>query len=584
MLLPTRLIPTSAAPALLLERGLWAAVVIAAAVAMSPNVADPDLWGHVQYGRDLIQHGLPTFTTYSYVATNQPWINHENLSELILAILADTIGPIGLLVAKFALAVTILRVIGRRCRQLKCGMLACTAVLLLTAYGLGHYWSLRPQLFSFTAYAGMLALLDWCFEGWEGKWQLTWPRKFAAGSNEIHYQGSRMRWLWLMPPLMAAWTNAHGGFVAGWCVFTAYCAIRSVELCSQRGYQALGLMRRFMLMSFASLAATFVNPYGFRFHAWLFEDLRVPRPEITEWLPPNLFETQSLPLVLLVATFVMCLAFSRLSWDLTHLVILVLTLGQSLAHQRHIPFFALSMAFFIPGHVQSVFSRFGLGSQFEVATLHSKRMRMALAAGSVMVFMALGFKLFDRLADLKVERDSYPLSAVEFIAQHRMQGRIVCSFNWAQYLLFAQGARTEADEGLRVHVDGRCRTAFSQAQLDEHFDFLFGQQTASERYRDPTGTFEPMRALEHRRPNLVLIDRGQPHSVETMQRQSARWTLLYQDSLAQLWGRRERYDDPQSPEYIAPTERKLSDDPQQGYVTWPAVPQVSSHDNTDAAT
>ena len=62
-------------------------------------------------------------------------------------------------------------------------------------------------------------------------------------------------------------------------------------------------------------------------------------------------------LLLLVAMFVVTLAASRRSWDATHLVILVATLWQSLAHQRHIPFFALSVAFFLPRHVEDVVAR-----------------------------------------------------------------------------------------------------------------------------------------------------------------------------------------------------------------------------------
>jgi len=48
-----------------LDRGIVVAVILASAVALSLNVADPDLWGHVQYGRDALHHGLSATTTYS---------------------------------------------------------------------------------------------------------------------------------------------------------------------------------------------------------------------------------------------------------------------------------------------------------------------------------------------------------------------------------------------------------------------------------------------------------------------------------------------------------------------------------------
>ena len=40
-----------------LERAAILIVVLAGALAMSPSVADPDLWGHVQFGRDVLNEG-----------------------------------------------------------------------------------------------------------------------------------------------------------------------------------------------------------------------------------------------------------------------------------------------------------------------------------------------------------------------------------------------------------------------------------------------------------------------------------------------------------------------------------------------
>ena len=71
--------------------------MLACGVALSLNVADPDLWGHVQYGRDALAHGLPATTTYSYIAEGYPWINHEIVAEYALAIGADWLGGPGLL-------------------------------------------------------------------------------------------------------------------------------------------------------------------------------------------------------------------------------------------------------------------------------------------------------------------------------------------------------------------------------------------------------------------------------------------------------------------------------------------------------
>ncbi len=42
------------------------------------------------------------------------------------------------------------------------------------------------------------------------------------------------------------------------------------------------------------------------------------------------------------------------------------------------------------------------------------------------------------------------------------------------------------------------------------------------------------------------------------------WVLLYQDQIAQLWGRATRYDDPSSPNYLPPERRRITEEPQLG--------------------
>src|SRR5262245_12116943 len=156
-----------------LDRGIVVAVVLAAGVALSLNVADPDLWGHVQYGRDALRHGLSSTTTYSYVAEGYRWINHEILSEYVLAIINDVFGGAGLLLEKCLLGVAIITTMLWRARRQGAGLIAACSLPLVVAMTLGNHWSLRPQIASYVCFTLLLALLSYCFEGWEGRCQLA---------------------------------------------------------------------------------------------------------------------------------------------------------------------------------------------------------------------------------------------------------------------------------------------------------------------------------------------------------------------------------------------------------------------------
>jgi hypothetical protein len=184
-----------------------------------------------------------------------------------------------------------------------------------------------------------------------------------------------------------------------------------------------------------------------------------------------------------------------------------------------------------------------------------------------------GFQLVNRLTSLRVKRDKYPVAALDYMARRNLNGKLVCTFNWAQYALAALGQRGD-QPGIEVQIDGRCRTSYSQEMLDMHFDFVLGDVGPDIRYRDPqSGPFNPTRVLNVNRPDLVLISRRQQPSVEVMQSQ-AEWVLLYQDSLAQLWGRASKYDDPSSSHYLSSSKREIGDWRQQGWTRWPALPAL----------
>lgn len=552
------------------------ATLATCAVALSASMADPDLWGHVQYGRDALRDGLPVTTTHSYTAINYPWINHENLAELLLALGADHLGPVGMLVGKCLLGIGVMLLILWNGKRQGASVPSRCLVAMLVAVNLSYFWSLRPQLLSFVWYALMLALLSWCFSGWQGVCRIPWFQRFepaTAHRPPLRFAERRLMFLWLGPVILLLWTNSHGGFVAGVCIWVAYLGCRSVEAWFAEAPGRGRWIARFAALALAAGAVTLINPYGSEFHRWLWADLLPPRPEILEWRAPQMGSLVMLPFWLIVVTWVGALLLSPRSRDVTHLAILSLTVWQSFLHQRHIPFFAIAFGFWMIPHVDGVLQRFRVFTSDSASTeTWGRGARWAAVALSIAAFGLLGGKLYQRLSRLTVDQSEYPVSALEFIADRGLGGRMVVTFNWAQYVIDALGAERLGQEGIRVGFDGRYRTCYSQAVADMHFDFMYGE--LEPRYRCPNSPpLDDQRVLDHGKPNLVLIDRYQPHSVNVMFRNRDQWTLLYQDSLAQLWGRASLYDDPERPTYLPPNIRNISETPQVGKVSWPAIPE-----------
>jgi hypothetical protein len=157
---------------------------------------------------------------------------------------------------------------------------------------------------------------------------------------------------------------------------------------------------------------------------------------------------------------------------------------------------------------------------------------------------------------------------------------MVVAFNWAQYALAGLANEHRDAPRTRVAFDGRFTTCYPESVLDTHFDFILGMIDGQRSRSKSSPPFDPARALTDGQPDLVLIDRKQPHSCQVMRQHADQWTLLYQDRISEVWGRTSSYGDPRSPTYIAPDERwtELTDnsqqqfDPTAGSEPWPAFP------------
>ena len=63
-----------------------------------------------------------------------------------------------------------------------------------------------------------------------------------------------------------------------------------------------------------------------------------------------------------------------------------------------------------------------------------------------------------------------------------------------------------------------------------------------------------------------------------------RWTLLYQDAVAQVWGVKSVFDEPSSDRYLDPAKRFITDVKRPLAVQWPAMPLKPATDVAQADT
>ncbi|MDA1230957.1 MAG: hypothetical protein O2856_09300 [Planctomycetota bacterium] len=555
--------------------------------AMTTNCADPDLWGHVQYGREVLRDGvLPHTSTWTFAAEGAQWVNHENIAELLLAWTVNTFGTPGLPATKLALAVVILGLMMSSARRAECGWLSIAVTVLVVANCLQFHWHFRPQILSYVSLAAMLAI-------WQRAFYCPDASYIAAEISTLQRQ---MRTLWLMPPLLCFWANSHGGFAAGVAVLIAYHGLVSLQLLLAFGRKGVPLVILLVTVTVTSVAATLVNPYGLTLWEFMLAALRLPRPEISDWGPLALLSLESLRFWMLMSVTVGGFAFAlrqhwrmiRTSQFLSQAIIVLLLLWQGVSHCRHLSILAIVCGFFasLPLHKLINFSHAGFRRRVSELTDNDGRdaTRPEISPLASVALMAICLfnlaRLAPQLTQVSVDRSEFPVAAMQFMRDRNLCGKVVVTFNWAQYAIGCFAEEHDPAQQSRVAVDGRFETCYPREITDIYFDFWLGTDDPNLRYRSPrTAAFDPARALEFHTPDLVLLAREQAPSVREMQRHTDEWELLYQDSLAQLWGRRSVYDSPESPQHLDVSLRHITDDPQTGSVSWPAVPvrRVDQH-------
>ncbi|QDU91369.1 hypothetical protein Pla175_47910 [Pirellulimonas nuda] len=529
-------------------------IALAAAFAFSMNLVDPDLWGHVQYGEDLLADGaLPATATHTFTAPDHPWINHENLAEVAFAAGFRTLGVPGMLVVKCLWGLAIIGLMLLAARRLGVAPITAWGVALLVAIALGAFFPMRPQLLSFMCCAVCLYLLE-----------LGFKRPDAE-------PGDTVRWapLAVLPVVMVVWTNSHGGFVAGLGIVMAYLMGRALEAIVRGRPLAWRTALGLGAVAAATAASTLANPYGYGLHQWIRRSLGSPRPEISEWASTKLTDPVFVPMLLLFGATLLCVAFTRRRRDWVELAILALVAWQAVTHVRHISFLAILCGFWLPVHLQSIINHVRSSAASTLPDVRLAPWIKWTAASALWGALALqSYALGNRLVDLPVYRHMYPVDAVQFMSERGVSGRLVVAFNWAQYAL---AALPECP----VAFDGRFRTCYPQEVVDMHFDFLIGEH-GGQRFRSPkSGPIDGARVLAFAEPELVLVGRESEEAVKNLEAAAAGtpgWTLLYQDRLAQVWGRSDLYNDPASPRYLPVDQRIIGEHYSLTSRQWPALP------------
>ena len=461
---------------------LLAGVIFRCAV---QGIAEPDIWWHMRDARTLLlQHSLSRVDTYSFTAAGSPWINFELLSEIPYYLGFRSMGLQGLLLVYFTVLVLIFAGVYYRCwragADCKDAAIATLAAICLAGVSIAP----RTLLFGWLCMVCLLLVLD---------------HFRCAGSG-----------LWLLPPLFALWINFHGSWVFGIVVLGITTAGGIFEgewgRVESRRWSSTEF-RKLLLVTVASIAAVFVNPYGYKLVFYPFDLLLRPQGVmqfIEEWQPVDFSTWNGKLAVILILGLLAAVLLSKRRWRLDEVLLTAFALWAALSHARFMFFAGLVIPPIVAPRL-----RFFPPYERELDKRLLNAAIMAAIVAAIVVF-------FPSTAQLQQKVDAvFPSRALGFMQKQHIKGRLFNQYGWGGYIEW------NAPE-FKTFVDGRADIFIYNGTFR---DFLAA-----------TVLDNSTEILDKYKIDYVLIPPKGP--LNYLLQHSPSWTPIYSDEVAVLFERR----------------------------------------------
>ena len=447
---------------------------------------DTDTWWHLRSAEYTLNNGMIYNDPFSHTFEGEQWINHSWGAQLIMYVVWNIGGNLGL-----ALYTSILATGGMAfLYRISAGNTYSKAfVMVLGAATAAVFWSARPQMLSFFLSTVILYLL-------------------------YVYKREGIDRLWLIPVVMALWGNLHAGYSIGF-IFIGAVIVGEIlnNLFNRDGYHVVDWagVRKLIMMTFIAVAALVINPNGFDTLLVPFQTVSIGslREFIQEWNSPNFQGRETWGFILIVIGLIGLGWGSRLKFDWSSFLLVSGTLFMALLAGRNIAVFAVVAVPVITYLLDDILTRRGWVLQpRQKITPMMARVNLLLVVVTIVgaLVYVLGIMLPDSVRE--AQEDFLPVLAAEYLNEQDFDGEMFNSYNWGGYLMFAAPQ-------YKVYVDGRTDlyTEFVQDWLNTAL--------GNDGWRE---------ALDEHDIKLVVVENGS--GLDTNLREEAGWQLEYEDELA----------------------------------------------------
>lgn len=496
---------------------------------------DNDFGWQLRFGQETIANSFPYRDTYTWTYANRPWINHEWGTSIIWWLIYSRLGYFGIpaLVAIVAwLSFALIPLVFKQ----KISILTLLASLLAVRADV-FYLAPRPTILV----VGFFVLLCLTLERIpEKKWFYAWPALFWC------------------------WAAIHGSWILGFIIILIYLFGNGLQTLLARRYSfftASAWRQKHYAQTLAVALVSFLviglNPYTYQIwsEVGMYFTHTYYQQFITEWMSSLVYPVYWLSLLISTIALVLAAhAFLHKRLLTPQLLLFIALFIAGLQHKRNLTFTLLVAIPLLSGYAMLVTT--SLKKTFQSSKIFPQNPRLNNALwGLLLILLSFHtgrFLISSRFdTTLWTERNffaayGFPVAAVEALNQMPFTKPLYIfnEFHWGGYLVWNLPQH-------RLYIDGRGTVSWSldppTSLYEEYRRLRFGQDGLSKLEATPATTILIYKKyLGIPKPDVwnrwsfsaVYLDKltqPKPSELENDLRLSKRWTLIYEDYLAEIW-------------------------------------------------
>ncbi len=450
------------------------------------KVWDPDFWWHLKTGEYIYQTGsLPETDPFSYSSLPKDPIHPESkrikfilssywLSQLIFFLIYKAFSFQGIIYLRAAILTLLVFVLYKAVRREGMGFYLSIVFIIPVVIIFVNFTGERPQLFSFL----FTFLLIYLLEGFRKteigdssrfieiknattlakdgsgkiKPSLNESQRVSMNLNKSQFFIS-LFYLLPIPFLMLLWANLHGGFILGVIILSIYIVSETCKYAFRKLGRPIPLksLKLLILTGIISIFITLLNPNGYNVVPVLLElekgrymSMIIEAQSPIDIVKYGFYAQELITYFILLFLCLLLFLINIRKLDITGILIFAVFTYMSLSASRVIPFFAPVASLLIARYSLKIYEQLRDKSTF-MSIIHAIKKPLSLLQFpsinivlSVLISVFLIYQLNTKnLFRSGVRTERYPVGAVYFLKDNRLQGNMFNPYVWGGYMLWA---------------------------------------------------------------------------------------------------------------------------------------------------